>query len=286
MVCVIYVQVADRYSKRTFSFARDEVVIGSASDADLVLDKPGVAGRHIRVALQGRALVINDLRRANRPPRAVEPTDIVRIAGVDLQVSLNELTPEDVSDGIERQLLDEIRQRPDDPVPRTVYADWLEQHGHAARAEFLRQQLAVGNAKDASDPDFVLAAAQLAALAPEVGDGWRARVAMSFIEHCPKAPPRSPWDNSPPPLGLELVCPMRWDKLTPTDREGVRSCSGCTREVTYCTTIEQARTIAQEGGCIAVDIANERKPFDLEPPRMVGRPSPPLSRYGHRSKQD
>ena len=285
MVCVIYVQVADRYSKRTFSFARDEIVIGSASDADLVLDKPGVAGRHIRVTLQGRALVVDDLQRASRPPRVVEPTDIIRVAGVDLKVSHHELTPEDVSDGVERQLLDEIRQRPGDPSPRAVYADWLEQHGRLARAEFLRQQLAVGEARNANDPDFVLAAARLAALAPEVGDGWRARVAMSFIERCPKAP-RSSWDDSPAPLGLELVCPMRWDKLAPTDREGVRSCSGCNREVIYCTTIEQARTVAQEGGCIAVDIGKQRKRFDLEPRLMVGRPSPPLSRYGQRSKQE
>lgn len=272
--------VAELGPPRRFSVSRDEVVVGSAPDADLVLDKPGVAQHHIRIAMRNRVVMIEDLRRTNRPPRAVEPTDIIRIASIKLQVA------PDLSDGIDDglRLLGEIRQRPDDPVPRTVYADWCEEHGHPERAEFLRQQLAVGKAKSASDPDFVRAAARLAALAPEVGQTWRAHVAMAFIERCPM-PRRTPLEDRPPDFGMELVCPMRWDKLAPTDREGVRSCSGCHREVTYCTTIEQARTIAQQGGCIAVDLATARAPYDLTvgTPRgrhdfdsmpVLGRPSP------------
>jgi len=253
--------VADSKPARSLSFSHGEVIVGSAPDADLVLARPGVAERHIRIAVRDRVIVIEDLRPTNRPPRAVEPTDIVRIAGIDLQMALD---PGELSKQIGPQLLDEIRQRPDDPVPRTVYADWLEEHGHPERAEFLRQQLAVGEAKTASDPDFVRAAARLAALAPEVGNAWRARVAMAFIERCPKTTPPTPEGTPPPELGFELVCPMRWDKLEPTDREGVRSCSGCHREVTYCTTIAQARTIARKGGCIAVDIATPRSPSDLD----------------------
>jgi len=270
---VIHVRVAESGSTRTLSFSQDEVVVGRASDADLVLDKPGVAEHHIRIAMRDRVLLIEDLRGTNRPPRAVEPADIIRIAGIDLKATSG------VGDGIDdgRQLLDEIRQRPDDPVPRTVYADWCEEHGHPERAEFLRQQLAVAEATSATDPDFVRAAARLAELAPEVGDTWRAHVAMAFIERCPKTTPAPPASPPPPALGLELVCPMRWDKLTPTDREGVRSCSGCQREVTYCTTIAEARTVARAGGCVAVDLAAKRSPHDLDVSlqRMaVGRPSP------------
>lgn len=240
---------------QTFAFPRDEVVVGSAPDADLVLDHAGVAKRHIRLALRDRVLMVEDLLPTRRVTRAVDPIDIIRIANVHLRAWL------DVSDEAGQQLLDEIRRRPDDPVPRTVYADWLEQHGHPERAEFVRQQLAVGEATSATGPDFVRAAGRLAELAPKVGDTWRSRVAMSFIEYCPSTqatPPR------PPELGLELVCPMRWDKLTPTDREDVRSCSGCNREVTYCTTIVQARTVASRGGCLAVDPALMRSPSDLD----------------------
>ena len=276
---MIHVLVAAWKPARTFSFARDEIVVGSAPDADLVLDRPGVAERHIRIAMRARVLMIEDLRGKNLPPRAVEPTDIVRIAGIDLKVTRD---PNDnLDDGL--RLLDEIRQRPDDPIPRAVYADWLEEHGHPERAEFLRQQLAVSGAKDASDPDFVRAAARLAELAPEVGITWRTRVAMAFIERCPNIP-LTPEGDPLPELALELVCPMRWDKLAPTDREDVRSCSGCHREVTYCTTIAEARTIARVGGCLAVDLAIKRSPYDLQQRPMVGmlRLVPDRDRAGSR----
>ncbi len=37
--------------------------------------------------------------------------------------------------------LQAIREAPDDDVPRLVYADWLEDQGEAARAEFIRLQI-------------------------------------------------------------------------------------------------------------------------------------------------
>ena len=257
---------------RTFPFTRDEVVVGRAPDADLVLDHAGVAPRHIRIALRDRVLMVEDLLPRRRPTRAIDPVDLIRIANIHLRAWL------DASDEAGAQLLDEIRRRPDDPVPRAVYADWLEQHGHPERAEFLRQQLAVAEATSASDPWFVRAAARLAELAPQVGETWRSRVAMSFIERCPAAQPPQP--DALPALGLELACPMRWDKLTPTDREDVRSCSACQREVTYCTTIRQARAVARRGGCLAIDPALTRSPHDLDGAARdlawvaVGRPSP------------
>jgi len=129
---VIHIVVMASSGTQTFAFPRDEVVVGSAPDADLVLDNPGVAKRHVRIALRDRVLMVEDLLPTKRLTRAVDPTDIIRIANVDLRAWL------DVSDEAGPQLLDEIRRRPDDPVRRTVYADWLEQHGHPERAEFLR----------------------------------------------------------------------------------------------------------------------------------------------------
>src|SRR6516162_306803 len=34
-----------------------------------------------------------------------------------------------------------ILERPDDDAPRLVFADWLEEHGESARAEFIRVQI-------------------------------------------------------------------------------------------------------------------------------------------------
>ena len=41
---------------------------------------------------------------------------------------------------LERAFLEEIAERPDDDVPRLVYADWLEDNGQPERAAFVRFQ--------------------------------------------------------------------------------------------------------------------------------------------------
>src|SRR5262249_59482941 len=41
----------------------------------------------------------------------------------------------------ERALIDAIRDDPDDDLRRLVYADWLEEHGQAERAELIRVQV-------------------------------------------------------------------------------------------------------------------------------------------------
>jgi uncharacterized protein (TIGR02996 family) len=43
----------------------------------------------------------------------------------------------------ERALLEAIRAEPEDDASRLVYADWLEEHGHAERAELVRVQVAI-----------------------------------------------------------------------------------------------------------------------------------------------
>src|SRR5436309_2903540 len=43
--------------------------------------------------------------------------------------------------GIEKEFLADIREHPDDDAPRLIYADWLDEHGDEARAEFIRAQI-------------------------------------------------------------------------------------------------------------------------------------------------
>src|SRR5437660_4410728 len=38
-------------------------------------------------------------------------------------------------------LLQAVLEAPDDDAPRLIYADWLEEHGDADRAEFIRVQI-------------------------------------------------------------------------------------------------------------------------------------------------
>lgn len=50
-----------------------------------------------------------------------------------------------------RALLAAILQAPEDDLPRLIYADWLEEHGQADYAAFIRLQLQLANAS-ADDP--------------------------------------------------------------------------------------------------------------------------------------
>jgi len=43
----------------------------------------------------------------------------------------------------EGAFLADIAEHPDDDAPRLIYADWLEEHGNHARAEFIRTQVAL-----------------------------------------------------------------------------------------------------------------------------------------------
>lgn len=49
----------------------------------------------------------------------------------------------------EPALLSAVRDRPDDDTPRLAYADWLDDGGDAARAEFVRVQVALARLPDA-----------------------------------------------------------------------------------------------------------------------------------------
>jgi hypothetical protein len=134
---------------------------------------------------------------------------------------------------------------------------------------------------------FGHASARLAELAGQVEPAWRARVAMAFVEQCPSQLAKlRPWNKKLQALAMELVCPQRWDALAPTARDGVRHCGACKQDVHYTTSVEQARALAIRGACVAIDVSQTAKRYrgDLDDPStmVVGRPSPPLARYGSR----
>src|SRR5437763_13277856 len=65
----------------------------------------------------------------------------------------------------EQAFLQEIVEDPDDDAVRLIYADWLEDHGNAARAEFIRTQIELAGMKE-DDPrreDFAAREADLLA---------------------------------------------------------------------------------------------------------------------------
>lgn len=58
----------------------------------------------------------------------------------------------------EEAFIQSIREDPDDDAPRLIFADWLEEHGQADRAEFIRVQCRLARASEAESEQSVLLA--------------------------------------------------------------------------------------------------------------------------------
>src|SRR5690242_19351884 len=87
--------------------------------------------------------------------------------------------------------LDDILAHPDDDVPRLVYADWLDEHGEPARAEFIRVQVRLAALPEGADecPELGRRERQLLRehrerwLEPLRGLVRDARFRRGFVEH-------------------------------------------------------------------------------------------------------
>ncbi len=71
-----------------------------------------------------------------------------------------------------KALLAAVCEHPEDDVPRLVYADWLEDHGDAARAEFIRGQIQLLRS-DRDDPQLPALAKRTQQLEKQHGKRWR-----------------------------------------------------------------------------------------------------------------
>jgi hypothetical protein len=78
---------------------------------------------------------------------------------------------------------------------------------------------------------------------------------------------REPIENCE--LLFTFRCPLKWEKLEPTNLAGVRFCHACQKAVYHCDTIEEARDHASAGDCVAVDAGLTRSPDDLLDPTAV-----------------
>ena len=71
-------------------------------------------------------------------------------------------------DPVEDGLIDAIRRAPANDHARSVYRDWLEQHGHTDRLAFLQDEVVAD------------------VLVPKADAPWRAVVASPPIRNCPR----------------------------------------------------------------------------------------------------
>ena len=53
---------------------------------------------------------------------------------------------------------------------------------------------------------------------------------------------------------MDLLCPEKWEALTPTDDESVRQCTVCSQSVTFCTDQASLDRFAAVGQCVAYEV--------------------------------
>jgi uncharacterized protein (TIGR02996 family) len=221
------------------TFAQDEVTIGRAAINDLVLDHPSVAKYHASVLADARGFFVGPqfdavvrvngtLVRGHQPCAA---GDRIQIGEVTLVI---ELVPVEVAgspDEIEASLIAAIESERD-LASRQVYADWLEERGHPARAEFIRLELALSAmSSDAHDQALV----RLRDLATAIDVSWRMRLANPRIG-CSRSD-----------------CPRDWNALELTATASTRKCSVCSQTVHYCLSNAEADTVRRARALVALD---------------------------------
>ncbi len=145
-------------------------------------------------------------------------------------------------DPVEDGLIDAIRRAPANDHARSVYRDWLEQHGHTDRLAFLQDEVVAD------------------VLVPKADAPWRAVVASPPIRNCPR------------------TCGGHWSQLETTEDDLFRRCASCSEAVVYCTAIQWPTTPFVADAAVARDF--DRRPdmipmptWNPPPPRPVIVPS-------------
>ncbi len=231
-----------------FATTLEEIAIGSAADADLVLADSRVGATHARLVHTGGAWLLHPGDKVTyvnavpaRAPTAIAPGDTFIIGPFILSIERDDTSDEEL------RLLAALAAN-DDEASRAVYADWLEQHGHENRAEFLRAQVAVSRMTPV-DAAFPAATARVRELARSINVEWRMRISRPAVEDCKVA--------------REFTCGVDWAELAPTEDPKLRTCTRCRESVHYCTTETEAIDLSREGRCVVVDFASWRSPISL-----------------------
>jgi uncharacterized protein (TIGR02996 family) len=153
-------------------------------------------------------------------------------------------------DAQETAFLQSVIENPDDDAPRLIFADWLEEHGMAAKAAFVRLEVEFSRLPKSSGR-FDELRDELWRLDEVIGGGPGGRWGWAFIRpgrllNCGEAKSK---DRT---LRFTYECPNRWADLTPVAETNQRFCNDCQKNVHFCASKEEAETHAVQGHCIAI----------------------------------
>jgi uncharacterized protein (TIGR02996 family) len=157
-----------------------------------------------------------------------------------------QLTEDPGRDPQETAFLTSIVEDPDDDANRLVFADWLDDHGHADKAAFVRLEVEFSRLPH-SDERFEAIRGELFRLDEAIGGRWSwALVRMGRLLNCGRTKTKDPV------LRFAYECPNRWADLTPLPRPDERHCGKCRKDVHFCATKEEVEAHAAQGHCVAI----------------------------------
>jgi uncharacterized protein (TIGR02996 family) len=149
--------------------------------------------------------------------------------------------------------LQTIQEKPSDDTTRLIYADWLEERDDEVsltRARFIRADCELA-LLPGDDKRRKALRKRRRELATRLDASWLAVVSKLPIEKC----------------SFTYECPLKWENLQPVDGSAIiRFCDKCERNVYYSASIEDARSNASIGLCVAIDARLARHKGDLDVP--------------------
>ena len=160
--------------------------------------------------------------------------------------------------------LRKLLENPADDNVRLVYADWLEEQENPtafAKAKFLRLQT---EQPKVGKKQRKVIKQRLQTLATSLSPKWLAVVSKLVIENCESGGTRVGFLDYPAESSESYLCPKKWENLQGTDKETVRFCASCKKQVYFCDDIESARDHVVDGDRITIHMGINRKQGDLE----------------------
>lgn len=156
---------------------------------------------------------------------------------------------------------------PEDDAARVVFGDLAREWGDDELAEWLALELL--HRRGLLAPGDRERFTHLAATLPT---DVRARISGAELDHCAAV------ERSTVPLAF--ACPMRWERMRPTEDARVRVCGACAERVHWVESVEEADARASEGRCVAL-APGLRRPapastqplFEPPPVALAGKPA-------------
>ena len=232
---------------RLVEVVRQRLTIGRQGHNGIVISDSSVSREHAALERVGMSWFLSDLRSDNgtwvNNERAItrlelSPGDVIQVGRGVLKV-----VPTPTVSAEELMMVKLLQAG--DATQRDVYADWLEARGSLTFAQYVRAEQAL---HEAPEPRRRQALAALSASTDTVDARSRALVSRAKVENCHTKP-----------------CPGVWDQLAVLPNARLRQCHQCSREVTFCDDVFEARALVAEGERVVVEVSRARRAYDLMP---------------------